>query len=273
MIDMTFVRNWNIGMILLVCFASLFVSCGSTEQGTMPDQEVIVVVVAHPDDETAIGPVMAKYATDHEVYLIIATDGSYGVTEHAGIPEGDSLVQIRNREAACSCEALGAHPPIHLGLIDGLGFYARGNFYEQMSTLKDRLNTEITRLDPTIVLTFGPDGDTGHHDHRLVGNMVTEVLMSHSEFQDIDLYHYGWTKRQADKFPDWNLGYVDEAYLDTAISFSEADEQKAFASILCHKSQYPQNELDDWIKIEKEDEENTLYFRKAVRSQKRSSSF
>ena len=252
--------------------AVMCVGCSPTDQDPSKE-EVIVVVVAHPDDETAIGPVIAKYAVDHEVHLIISTDGSYGVTDHAGIPEGDSLVQIRNHEASCSCKALGAQPPIHLGLIDGLGYYARGDFYEQMSMLKLRLQKEFTRLKPTVVLTFGADGDTGHHDHRLVGNMATEVLMSDAKFQDIDLYYYGWTKRQAEKFPDWNLGYVDEAFLDTAISFSEVDERKAFASIRCHQSQFPKSELDAWIKIEEEDQENTLYFRKALQNRQKSTSF
>ncbi len=262
----------------LMCFCFLLLSCTTREgaevkSSDVMQKETIVVVVAHPDDETAIAPVMAKYAKDHEVYLILATDGSYGVTDHAGIPEGDALVQVRNQEAACSCAALGVHPPIHLGLIDGLGFYARGDFYQQMSAMRESLHEEFTRLQPSIVLTFGPDGDTGHHDHRLVGNMTTEVLLSHDEYADVDLYHYGWTKRQADKFPQWNLGYVSEAYLDTAISFSEQDEERAFASIQCHKSQYPQSEMDEWIRIEREDSENKLYFRTAVRKQERSTSF
>lgn len=237
------------------------------------EKETIVVVVAHPDDETTIGPVMAKYANNHDVYLIIATDGSYGITDHAGIPEGNDLVVVRNNEAACSCKALGVHPPIHLGLIDGLGFYARGNFYEQMSLMKERLNNNFQKLKPTIVLTFGPDGDTGHHDHRLVGNMTTEVLLSSAAYKHIDLYHYGWTKDQSSKFPDWNLGYVAEEYLDTAISFDDEDEQKAFASIRCHKSQYTQEEVDNWVNLEARDSTNILYFRKAVVSKEKRTKF
>ncbi len=257
----------------------LLMSCTGKENTSTEEpynsssKETIVVVVAHPDDETAIGPVMAKYSKDNDVYLIIVTDGSYGVTDHAGIPEGDDLIKIRNIEAACSCEALGAHPPIHLGLIDGLGFYARGNFYEQMSTMKDKLHEQFKKLQPTIVLTFGPDGDTGHHDHRLVGNMTTEVLLSSADYKEIDLYHYGWTKDQSDKFPDWNLGFVAKEYLDTAISFDEEDEQRAFASIRCHKSQYPQEELDAWVELESRDDSNILYFRKAVRSMERRTAF
>lgn len=261
----------------LPLFLMLMMSCTSENDFGVTDdkihKETIVVVVAHPDDETAIGGVIAKYARDHDVYLIIATDGSYGVTDHAGIPEGDSLVLIRNAEAACSCAALGAHPPMHLNLIDGLGFYARGNFYEQMSTMKKKLHEEFQKLQPSIVLSFGPDGDTGHHDHRLVGSMTSEVLLSRDEYRDVDLYYYGWTKQQADKYPDWNLGYVSETYLDTTISYTDEDEVQAFASIRCHKSQFSQSDMDRWISIEKADSENTSYFRTAMQREKRSTSF
>ncbi len=264
---------------LLISISCMLISCDSNreiDQTIIKKEnikETMIMVVAHPDDETTIGPVLAKYAKDHDVYLIIATDGSYGVTDHAGIPEGEDLVGIRNIEAACSCEALGIHPPIHLGLIDGLGFYARGNFYEQMSMMKEKLNEHFQRLKPSIVLTFGPDGDTGHHDHRLVGNMTAEVLLSSSDYVDTDLYHYGWTEEQSAKFPHWNLGYVSEEYLDTAISFDEEDEQKAFASIRCHESQYTAAELNDWVNLEKRDTSNILYFRKVVRNTTRRTAF
>lgn len=265
--------------ILLTFMISLLFACNSNEKADIGSSvkssphETIIMVVAHPDDETTIGPVLAKYAKEHDVYLIIATDGSYGVTDHAGIEDGEGLVAIRNVEAECSCKALGIHPPIHLGLVDGLGFYARGNFYEQMSIMKEKLHEHFKRLTPTIVLTFGPDGDTGHHDHRLVGNMTAEVLMSSADYKEIDLYHYGWTEEQAAKFPHWNLGYVSEEYLDTAISFDDEDEQKAFASIRCHKSQYTPKELNDWVNLEMRDSLNTLYFRKAWRSTERKNSF
>ena len=254
-------------------------SCTAKEQGSDASEETpstkerIVVVVAHPDDETAIGPALAKYGKEHEVYLIIATDGSYGVTDHAGIPEGDDLIRIRNVEAACSCKALGINPPIHLGLIDGLGFYARGDFYEQMSLLKEKLHHNFEQLKPSIVLTFGPDGDTGHHDHRLVGNMTAQVLLSSDDYKDIDLYHYGWTKEQSEKFPEWNLGFVSDAFLDTAISFDEEDEQKALASIRCHKSQFSQEVIDNWISLESSDSSNVLYFRKSIVSNEKRTSF
>ncbi len=57
-------------------------------------QKIILAIFAHPDDEGAIGTVLAKYAKSHKVYIVIATDGRYGIRDHAGIPEGDSLAAV-----------------------------------------------------------------------------------------------------------------------------------------------------------------------------------
>ena len=84
----------------------------------------------------------------------------------------------------------------------------------------------------------------------------------------IDLYHFGWTKRQAEKYVGWNLGYVSDEYLDTSISFNDAEKEKGLAAIRCHKSQYTKAEMDKWIQWEVADTENILYFRKFVLSNK-----
>lgn len=80
-------------LILVICL--LVFSCTPQSKHTPPANNKILVVLAHPDDETAVAPVLAKYAADHDVCLAIATDGRYGYREHAGIPKGDSLVAVR----------------------------------------------------------------------------------------------------------------------------------------------------------------------------------
>lgn len=234
----------------------------SSETSDTP--ETIIFVFAHPDDETTVGPVMAKVGQTDSVYLIIATDGRFGETEHAGIPAGDSLVDIRMAELECSCRSLGIQPPIMLGMQDGLGLNGHGNFYEQVPELKKRLLAEILRLQPDKIITFGPDGDTGHPDHRMVGNLVTEVLLQEGLTDQIDLYFFGWQKEQAEKYSWWELSYVHDSGLDTEIAFSETDEQKAYASIQCYASQFTQEEMAKWIAAEENDPANKLYFRKFV---------
>lgn len=259
------IKIFLFGLVLL----HLFNSCTEKSKPEIARVEskenkskVIMTIFAHPDDETTIGPVLAKYAKDHEVYLVVATDGSFGVTNHAGIPAGDSLVSIRTKETECACEKLGINPPHFLGAQDGLGLNSHGNYYEEISALKERIKEKIEELKPSTIITFGPDGDTGHPDHRLIGILTTEILLREDWTNDIDLYYFGWTKEQAAKFPDWNLGYVHENMLNTKIEFSPEDEEKAFASMRCHTSQFPEEEFVSWIATEKKDTTNVLYFRK-----------
>ena len=241
-------------LLVLALFLS---SCESNSS-----QQTILTVFAHPDDETTMGAVLAKLADEHDVYLLLATDGRFGVTDHMGIPPGDSLVELRQKEAECSCASLGINPPIFLGLQDGLGLNGHGNFYEQEPLLKERLLDAIERIQPTTIITFGPDGDTGHPDHRILGAITTEILLREGLTDQIDLYYFGWTREQADKYSWWGLNYMDISVMDTEIHFDQEDEARAMNSIRCHKSQYTTEEMEQWIKTEEEDLSNVSYFRK-----------
>lgn len=250
-------------LVLASLFLGLLLSCQTeVKENTETTEERFLLIVAHPDDETAIGPVLAKYAKEHPVHLIIATNGDLGVTEHAGIPAGDSLVQIRKKEAICSCEKLGINPPVFLGLKDQLEMKDMGKYYGQLDLMKTLIKKEIDRIKPSKILTFGPDGDTGHPDHRMVGIITTEVYLREGLSREVDLYYYGWTKKQAAKYWDWNLNYLADEEFNYRISFSEAEEQQALESISCYQSQYSEEEIDRWIKLEQKDQENVLYFRK-----------
>ncbi|MEO0468803.1 MAG: hypothetical protein AAF206_04215, partial [Bacteroidota bacterium] len=99
-------------------------------------------------------------------------------------------------------------------------------------------------------------------DYPGIGPVLREALLD-----EIDLYFMAWTKEQAAKFAEWNLGYAHPDVLDTAIEFSPEEEEMAFQSILCHKSQYTAADMQDWIAKEQKDTTNRLYFRKAVVSQ------
>ncbi len=244
-------------IVLSVFLSILLCSCGSDTE-----KKIILTVFAHPDDETTMGGVLAKYAEKNEVYLLLATDGRYGVTDHMGIPPGDSLVELRKKEAIRSCSSLGIHPPIFLGLQDGLGLNGHGNFYEQEPMLKESLLEAIQDIQPDLIITFGPDGDTGHPDHRLLGAITTELLLREGLTSQIDLYYFGWTREQAEKYPWWGLNYMDPSVMDTEIQFSQEDEDKAMNSIRSYKSQYTEEEMEQWIEAEVNDLSNVSYFRK-----------
>src|SRR5690348_15357375 len=79
-------------------------------------KKTILFIGAHPDDETAIGEVLVKYAKEgHKVIVMIATDGKDG-TRVTKIPAGDSLGNLRKLETACACSKMGIEPPVFLSI-------------------------------------------------------------------------------------------------------------------------------------------------------------
>ena len=55
----------------------------------------------------------------------------------------------------------------------GLGDYAGDRALIHRVT--QRIAEELERLRPDAVVTWGPDGGTGHPDHRIVSNIVTQL--------------------------------------------------------------------------------------------------
>lgn len=250
-------------MKLIILLTTLFV----TSFNIPNKSKVILVVLAHPDDESALGHVLAKYARQKDkVFLVIAADGRYGVEPHAGIPPGDSLVSVRKKESQCACNILGIEPPIFLGLHDGFGLVSGLDaYFKQTVELKEKLKKQIETIKPDLIITFGPDGDTGHPDHRAISDITTEVIMREGWAEKYPLYYIGWLKEKIVSIPQGNmtsLNYVDKKYLNVRIPFTEGDRQKLFESLKCYKSQLTDAAVKEWIDAELKDTSFTFYFRR-----------
>lgn len=209
---------------------------------------IIAAVFAHPDDETIVAPALARAARDgNTVYMVVATDGRRGVSRHAGIPAGDSLATVRAGEARCSAAALGARPPILLGFEDaGLSVLSPWPG-EPLDRMSKRLEATLRELHPDVVLTWGPEGGYGHQDHRLVGDVVTQVFQSGAA-GNARLYYVGFTADRIAGMPRWygqRVYPTSPALLSTRIAFDERDHQAARRAIACHRSQATQAGMDE----------------------------
>ncbi len=236
-------------------------------------QKVMLAIFAHPDDEVAIAQLLTKYSKSHKVYIMIATDGRYGIKP--GFPTGDTLVKIREAESTCACQRMGIEPPIFLGYTDG--FDTRigvGNYFGQSKELKTKLTEKIKQLNPDIIITFGPDGDTGHSDHRMISNMTTEIILKEKWVERYPTYYISWTKREDEKFKMiGGLNTVDSSYINVTIKYSDEEEQKALQAIWCYNSQLSQEEMKEWVETEKRDATNVLHFRKLTVAKTRRADF
>ena len=254
--------------LLRLCFA-----CTSFNFKAELKNKVILVVFAHPDDEAAIGQLLVKYSMANKIYLIILTDGRLGTKP--GFPSGDTLAKLRQTESECACKIMGVQPPIFLGFTDG--FDTRdgvGSYMKQSNLLKQKLTEKIKELKPDLIISFGPDGDTGHSDHRMSSNMVTEIILKEGWVDKFPLYYLGWTKKDDIKFKViGGLNTVDPKYLNVSIKYTNEEEEQALEALDCYKSQLSPQEIAEWKDVERKDSSNTFFFRQLVVSAKQKTDF
>jgi LmbE family N-acetylglucosaminyl deacetylase len=207
-------------------------------QGSRP----IVAVFAHPDDERVIGPLLSRLAREgRETHLVIATDGSKGVRDFARIPAGAELAAARAREAKCAADRLGVRQLHLLGLPDG-GLAS----FDVLGKLRSRLLGVIDSLGPAVLITFGPEGGTGHPDHRLVGDVVTQIVQGDARHATVDLLYASLpTERLATAPPALpTVNGMAEALLTVRVPFEERDLAAGREEFACHRSQYTSAEMD-----------------------------
>lgn len=202
----------------------------------------LVAVFAHPDDERIVGPLLSRYAREgHAVYLVIATDGSKGVRDFSGVPAGDSLARVRAGEARCAARQLGIHPPILLGLVD-----AELASFGSLERLRAGVRRVFRELQPDAAISFGPEGGTGHPDHRLVGDAVTEVVQSGGPGIPQALYYPSLPAERMASAPaaEPTVTSVLERYLPIAVRFAPEDLEATRRAFACHATQYSAAERD-----------------------------
>jgi LmbE family N-acetylglucosaminyl deacetylase len=217
------------------------------------DGETLLAIFAHPDDESTVSPILARYAREGvNVHIAITTDGRLGVREHAGIPAGDELATVRRAEMKCAAEHLGAkltHFEYHDQLMAGDGY--GGHIPHVRAMLKD-ISQLIESLQPDAIITWGPDGGSNHMDHRLVGDTVTGVFLGRDWGKPISLYYYGTPTSRIEDTESRLVRGVQDDYLNVAISYTAEDYEAADKSLHCHQSQYIGDEFDNMIGDESE---------------------
>ena len=125
----------------------------------------------------------------------------------------------------------------------------------------DSLRVKIPLLNPDIILTAGPDGDTHHSEHIVVGATVTELLLAEGWLEKYPLYHFAWEKG-VETIDDG--GYVDDQYFNVKISFTAEDENKVIEALHCYVTQYTPEELKEEAANKLKSTSNAIYFRKFV---------
>jgi len=202
----------------------------------------ILAVFAHPDDERVIGPLLSKLAREgRETHLVIATDGSQGTRDYAKIPAGAQLAAARSKEASCAASRLGVKKLHIVGLLDG-GLAS----FETLGKLRSAIAAIVDSVKPAAIITFGPEGGTGHPDHRLVGDVASQVVQADPRYAtSIDLLYASLPTERLRTAPRANptVTGMAEALLTVRVPFEEQDLVAGREEFACHKTQYTPAEM------------------------------
>ena len=165
----------------------------------------MLVILAHPDDESfAAGGTLAKYAhQDVQVILLCATRGE------AGIPG------VKPEEAGAIREAELRKAAQHLGIeVYFLGYLDGELEHTKPEMLLETIACWVDLVQPQVILTFGPDGVSGHPDHVTISHIVTQV---YDQFYNMGMLLY--------------IRPSEATVLGCGVSFSNSDDGKPVVEV------------------------------------------
>ena len=208
----------------------------------MNNVQSLLAIFAHPDDESyrAGGTLALLARKGTPVWVLCATRGERGISN---LPPKEAGV-IRQTELECACRALGIEPPRFLDYQDGT-----------LSQVNEEQAVEwvvraIRELRPQGLLTWPPDGVSGHPDHVAVSRWTGEALQraadptAYPEHQAKGLlphsvsalYHIVLPRSLAEALKMTRLHTIPDELVTLTVDVSAVWEAK-MAAIFCHHSQ------------------------------------
>jgi LmbE family N-acetylglucosaminyl deacetylase len=211
----------------------------------MEDKPGLLVVMAHPDDESmgCGGLILRHTRAGIPVNLICATRGEAG---WSGKPLGarrEDLPQIRAAELEEAAAALA---------ISGVELwdYPDGALSTQdRQEVTQRVWEQISRLHPKAIVTWGPDGGYGHPDHIAIGACTDSAASAMAEGDRPALYHLAVDQQSINFYQeaarlsgeDRPLPLVLTEHVDVVFDLDADEVMMKLRAIDCHRSQ-----LEEW---------------------------
>jgi LmbE family N-acetylglucosaminyl deacetylase len=195
-----------------------------------PSKTVLLALFAHPDDESyRAGGLLALLAQNGvRVHTVTATRGEAGASGSSGINTSEPLSVIREKELHCACQALNLQPPVVWDFPDGRLAEIDPEIIIQ------RVLPLMHEIQPQVVLSFGPDGLSGHQDHIAIGDIASAVF---SRYQKAGaLYHLAVPVSVAQSLGMNQIRAVPDCQITLAVDVTSVWEAKMKA-IYCHATQ------------------------------------
>ena len=211
----------------------------------------LLVVVAHPDDETfGTGSLIARAAGEGaEVVVCCATHGELGEPRPGSVPHGCSLGDVRAGELHDAAALLGARRVQLLSFRDS-GWdgdcAAESLVGAEFDNVVAAVSEVIAQEQPDVVVTMDPTGGDGHRDHVRIAQATTEAFDQAAQ-GDASLYYWclvqsvmrRWVAHNSGsvyaEVPDEKFGFPDE-HITTAIDVADLIPLR-WQAIALHRSQ------------------------------------
>jgi len=218
-------------LIALLVMTIIFSASAQTKIAkTAAKKHTLLIVLTHGDDIASLTPLPAKYAAEgHTVYFAIFT----GLQDSSGNGPGSR----GHEELLCASRALDIKETF---VLRGR---AAGEGHENNKAIAERLIELINQTKPDVIVTWGPDGVTGHPGHIGVGNIVTRVFQQQAllKHKPRKLYYISYPEKL---FPGEGLpiggvsgqvpiGTVSETFITTVVDCS-LHLEKSQKALTCH---------------------------------------
>ncbi len=227
----------------VVAFVMIFLctlsSCQLDREVLVSKADSVVVLFAHPDDETWISGTLAKLAdAGVEVIPVYATSGDKGSDRSGQGLSGDKLAKVRELEAIEACQALGVSPPTFLRFADGKLAHLQSQLYDKFKLI-------VEEVHPQWIISFMQGGITGNRDHKAVNELISQHFSSRAVYFAISKVRALSLMHSAEKFA---ISYsivapTDNSEITHRVDISQYTKQRTQA-MSEHVSQFPSVMVD-----------------------------
>lgn len=166
--------------VLILLFCSLLaLGAEPPPQGAALLKTDLMFVGAHPDDETGIAAVLARYAGQGKMVACVYATRGEGGGNMVGTQAGPSLGILRERELRDCLKTLGVR---HVYFLDEEDFF----YTESLAATLEKWGKEdilgklvrvVRSLRPDVIITMNPAPNPGQHGHhQAAGILATEAF-------------------------------------------------------------------------------------------------
>lgn len=160
----------------------------------MSEKQILLVILAHPDDESfGTGGTLAYYSRRGvDVHLVCATRGEAGEMSNEFMQGFESVADRRVSELHCAAGVLGLSGVHFLDYRDSGMLGSKDNQYPEalinapVEEVAEKIAHQIRVLKPQVIITFDPIGGYKHPDHIAIHHAAVRAfyLASNPDFQD-----------------------------------------------------------------------------------------